>query len=73
MEAEKHMKNAMSQFEAVDKAGEDGDYSIVGEMYLEPLRLQFHEPDWNKLDRKPEKPPVPQVCFRILRQVNVVL
>ena len=60
-EAEKHMTNGLAQFESVEKAGDEGDYAIVSEKYLEPLRLQFHEPDWSKLDRKPEKPPVPQV------------
>ena len=60
-EAEKHMTKGMAQFETVEKAGDEGDYAIVSDMYLEPLRLQFHEPDWSKLERKPEKPPVPQV------------
>lgn len=65
-EAEKHMTNGLAQFEKVEEAGDEGDYGIVSEKYLEPLRLQFHEPDWSKLERKPEKPPVPQVlvkCF----------
>ena len=60
-DAEKHMTGALAQFDTVEKAGEEFDYSIVAEMYLEPLRLQFHEPDWTRLDRKPDKPPVPEV------------
>ena len=63
-EAEKHMTNAMAQFDAVEKAGESADaYSIVNELYLEPLRLQYNEPDWSRLERKPDKPPVPEVVY----------
>ena len=59
-EAEKHMTTAISQFKAVEAAGDGGDYSSITDTYLEPLRLTLSPPDYSRLE-KPPKPPVPEV------------
>ena len=54
------MSTALTQFTAIEAAGDGGDYSSITDTYLEPLRLNMGPPDYSRLE-KPPKPPVPEV------------
>ena len=58
----------MFRFEQVMNADDDGTVQNVPEMYLEPIRVSFTEPDFSILDPKPSRPARPEVgsgfiCF----------
>jgi hypothetical protein len=60
-EIETHMSEATKRFEQVMKAEDDSTVQNVPEMYLEPIRVSFTEPDFSILDPKPSKPARPEV------------
>ena len=51
----------MFRFEQVMNADDDGTVQNVPEMYLEPIRVSFTEPDFSILDPKPSRPARPEV------------
>ena len=58
-ELEKHLMEATKQFDKVLGSDDDSLVQNVPEMYLEPIRYTFSEPDFSVLDR-PSKPPRPE-------------
>merc|ERR1719232_289951 len=58
-ELEKHLMEATKKFDKVLGSSDDSLAQHVPEMYLEPIRYTFSEPDFSVLDR-PSKPPRPE-------------
>ena len=58
-ELEKHLMEATKKFDQVLGSSDDSLAQNVPEMYLEPIRYTFSEPDFSVLDR-PSKPPRPE-------------
>ena len=58
-ELEKHLMEATKKFDQVLGSSDDSLVQNVPEMYLEPIRYTFSEPDFSVLDR-PSKPPRPE-------------
>ena len=58
-ELEKHLMEATKKFDQVLTSSDDSVAQHVPEMYLEPIRYTFSEPDFSVLDR-PSKPPRPE-------------
>ena len=58
-ELEKHLMEATKKFDQVLGSNDDSLVQNVPEMYLEPIRYTFSEPDFSVLDR-PSKPPRPE-------------
>ena len=49
------------RFEQVMNADDDSTVQNVPELYLEPIRVSFTEPDFSILDPKPSRPARPEV------------
>ena len=58
-ELEKHLMDATKRFDQVLGSSDDSLAQNVPEIYLEPIRYTFSEPDFSVLDR-PSKPPRPE-------------
>merc|ERR1719384_878625 len=58
-ELEKHLMEATKRFDQVLGSSDESLAQNVPEMYLEPIRYTFSEPDFSVLD-KPSKPPRPE-------------
>ena len=63
----------MFRFEQVMNADDDGTVQNVPEMYLEPIRVSFTEPDFSILDPKPSRPARPEVGSGFICFVEVIL
>ena len=60
-EAEKHMAEAIARFDKVLKSDDPSEAQNCPDLYLEPIRLSFLEPDYSKIDKPSRPPPRPQV------------
>ena len=58
-ELETHLVEATKRFDQVLGSSDDSLVQNVPEMYLEPIRYTFSEPDFSVLD-KPNRPPRPE-------------
>ena len=58
-ELEAHLNEASKRFDQVLGSSDESLAQNVPEMYLEPIRYTFSEPDFSVLD-KPSKPPRPE-------------
>ena len=58
-ELEAHLNEASRRFDQVLESSDESLAQNVPEMYLEPIRYTFSEPDFSVLD-KPSKPPRPE-------------
>merc|ERR1719282_553064 len=68
-ELETHLVEATKRFDQVLDSSDDSLVQNVPEMYLEPIRYTFSEPDFSVLD-KPNKPPRPEAPAALSPQQN---